>query len=193
MAVINISTWRSLKLADPNQQQIFIDQLVQYLTNQFGNTSSSTNTLNNQVATLNGQVTTLNNEITAANPLSILVSDLGTLASNPTQSCSGYGRVFLSMAQGGANRTLTLTNLATGTDVRIYVRTNSTFNFKVIASDPSSVAYTVFSYWANLSADPKVNMTTTGWSGYAGFDLYLAGHAASQGGTNYLPLLTLSG
>lgn len=178
---INISTWRTLKLSDPHQQQLFIDQLVQYLSDVSSSDANSFNTLNKQVATINTQI-------------AALVTDLGTLSTNPTVNCSGYSRVLISMNMGGAARTMTLTNLAAGTDVRIYVRINGLFIFKIIASDPSAVAYSIFAYWQGSGTGAKTNMTTTGWGGnVAGYDTLFVGQAMTQGGTNYLPLVTLSG
>lgn len=46
---VNISTWRSFKLSDPQQQQIFVDQLVQSLTDQTAANANSSNQLTNSI------------------------------------------------------------------------------------------------------------------------------------------------
>src|ERR1700721_973875 len=75
MATINPNTWLSLDLSKKGQEQTFIKQLVQYLTNQF--------TPANLAAILNGSAS-----LTAAAMLAN-TAELGSKSGNFTFNCQG--------------------------------------------------------------------------------------------------------
>lgn len=168
MSLPNPTTWEQLNLGVRSQQQVFIQQLVQYLMS------------------LSGSVATLNNQLGA--------NDLGTLSSNPTINCSGFSRIYIGCVIGGANRSFTLTNLGLGVDFALYVVNASTHTITVTASDPSSNPYTVLAYQGFGSAANKVNMTTAGWANaVVATDALFLGKTMLAAGTEYLVLEAMGG
>lgn len=181
---VNPSSWLTLKLfgpgAEPAQQQLFIQQLVQYLSNQSSANANSLNTINNQLA--------------AASPFNVFATDLGLLTSAPTVNCAGAGRVFIGCSMGAANRLITVTNLALNSDFILYILSMGLHTVTVAASDPSANAYTVFVYYGFGTAAAKANMTTTGWNNTTtGLDAIFIGKTLMANGTRYLALHGMGG
>lgn len=181
---VNPSSWLTLKLfgpnSDPAQQQLFLQQLVQFLTNQASISANSFNNINNQIA--------------SAQPLNVLATDLGLLTSAPTVNCAGAGRVFIGCSMGAANRLITVTNLALNSDFILYILSMGLHTVTLAASDPSANAYTVFVYYGFGTAAAKANMTTTGWNNtVTGLDAIFIGKTLMASGTRYLALHGMGG
>lgn len=180
----NPQTWVSLDLSKPDQMRVFLKQLSDWALWMQGGPGTG-----GIIGFINSQTGAL-----LESTIKILVDDLGNLSTNPTVDCSNYLKIYIILNMNGANRTLTLTNLALGADVRILAQAVGAHVFKIAASDPTSAAYTANAYWNNAAGDPKINMTTTGVSGVGtGYDSYFIGGTIKTGSTNYFPMLVLSG
>jgi hypothetical protein len=149
MATINPNTWLSLDLSKKGQEQTFIKQLVQYLTNQF--------TPANLAAILNGSAS-----LTAAAMLAN-TAELGPQSGNFTFNCQGAALSVFTF-QFSSNLTLTLSNFPIGAQVFFTATLTGGSNetLKMAASTPSGTAYTTITLDYYSNATNRVNMISSG-------------------------------
>jgi hypothetical protein len=167
---INPSTFQSEQIATAEQQKQFMLKLSQLLV----------------------QITADLNQL-AAQQGNAVNKDLGVLGGSATVDGTGATRIYVGLDLASTSRTLTINNVASGTEVMVYAKNISTFNFKLLINDPSSSAYTVLAYWVVSAGQPKTNMST-GWNGAAaGHDLFLVGTSLKVSGTLFVPMLALEG
>lgn len=156
-STVDPNTWLSLDLSKRGQEQLFMQQLVQYC--QYLN-SKLTN-VNNQFSASNiASLLNGGNLLTAG---SVLVSgqNLGTLAANTTFDCKG-ALINVVVFTFSAAITLTLQHLAIGSMVVMQVTCGPTGHvLKFAATTPTGTAYT--SIPATYSGGGTIlNMITTG-------------------------------
>lgn len=180
LANVNPQTWVSINLADKKQMQTFLQQLSSWATwVQSGGAAAGINALKG---------------VLLENSIQYLFDDLGVMSSNPTISCANVLKAVISGNANNANRGITLTNLALGTEVWLYIRNLQAHTLTLTASDPSSNAYTAFAYYQSGSATgTRLNLTSAGFTGLSGFDVYLVGTTCTVSGSNFLPMHVLEG
>lgn len=112
---------------------------------------------------------------------------LGVVTGAQSVNCKNATLVTASLTQSGAP-TLTLSNLTVGAPVVIRVAASATAIFKVAATDPSGVAYTV---QCIESTGAVINMTTTGITLTISNSYMFIGNSVQEAGgpTLYLGLI----
>ena len=173
MATINPNTWLSLDLSQKSQEQVFMKQLVQYLTNQFTSAALA--------GILNGA-----NALTGAS-LVVNTSALGTKSSSFTFDCKSSFLSVISFTMG-ADLTLTLSNLPIGALLFMTVNWPVTHNLLMAASIPGGGNYaTIFLNYGAGGAN-HVDMIGSGFNDTVGQDFVMMCGATLTG-----PALNLIG
>lgn len=162
---INPKSWLSLDLDSTKQRNVFIQQLVSYLTDQFSSSAIGALAGASQSA-INGGALVLTS------------SALGSVSTNQTVPCANACSVSISLTFTAAI-TLTLTNLRVGIPVSVKATNGSggALVLKMNASTPSGTSYAIS--FIN-TAGAITNFVTTGWSASAGVSLVFIGNSVTE-------------
>ena len=126
--------------------------------------------------------------------LTELYVDMGNMVTTQTINCNGYKKVWLAGNMTGASRTIALTNLNPGVDINIWI-TNGFNHLNVTATNPASVAYVVYAYYAGGTAVGTRITLSTGSGDNLSFgnsQVVYRGVSILQGGTLTLPMIAAS-
>jgi hypothetical protein len=147
MSTINPNTWLSLDLTKKGQEQVFKQQLVQYLQNQF----SAANLVN-----------LLSNSLTASSMLSNTAA-LGLKTGDFAFDCKG-AMLSVFTFSWNANLTLTLRHLAIGALVFFVATSSGTVTMKMAATAPDGTVYTAITLDYSTAAYVNRDMISAGLS-----------------------------
>lgn len=155
---INPKTWLSMDLNNPKQWNVFMNQLVRYLTDNVSNIGSA--------SSINGS------------SLVLTTKALGSVSTNQTVACANACDVTVSLTIT-AGLTLTLTNLQVGIPVVIKASSTGSFTLKFAATTPSGTAYAITGI---STAGASFNLVTTGANLTSSISVVLVGNSVIESG-----------